>query len=279
MKIKSLSYYVLYLLPKNFLTVLVGYLTEIKRPKWLVKQAITIFARHFKIDFSEAEKPLASYTTIQEVFVRTLKPAARNIDYDNKAFISPCDGTISQIGKIESSTLIQAKKINYSLYDLLKSKDVADLFKDGDYCTIYLAPHNYHRFHAPFTGNIYYSRYYPGFLWPVNSLSVNNVDGLFCQNERVLSLMNLKEHQKKIGLVFVAATMVGKIKLNYSNISINRSNMAREEKNNFDVLKADEIGTFMFGSTIILLFEKGTIKNFIKKSHEKVKMGEKIAEL
>src|SRR3546814_2066257 len=76
---------------------------------------------------------------------RALKPGARPLPDDPQAFISPVDGTVSQFGRVTDGRLIQAKGHNYSIHDLLPEDAAVDDFLGGEFCTIYLAPYNYHR--------------------------------------------------------------------------------------------------------------------------------------
>lgn len=270
-------YLFMYLLPKNLLSTLVGKLVSYSKPGWLIKRSVIIFAKIFKINSEEAEKPLKEYQNIQEFFARKLKNNARIIDEENNILISPCDGYISQLGKINNQTLIQAKGKNYTLLALLKNKDLAAEFTNGYYCTIYLSPKDYHRFHMPLTGNIYKTIYYPGCLWPVNSWSVNNVNELFCQNERTVSLIK-SESNHSLAFIAVAATMVGKISLTYTQIQDRKAHKFIEQTHkNICLPKGEELGKFMFGSTIILLFNKNMMNKFAKNQGEVVKMGEKLA--
>src|SRR5207302_1460688 len=65
----------------------------------------------------------------------------------------------------------------------------ASQFAGGSFCTIYLAPYNYHRIHAPLGGEITGYVNMPGQLWPVNPIGVRNVEKLFCVNERLTTFM------------------------------------------------------------------------------------------
>ena len=126
-------------------------------------------------------------------------------------------------------------------------------------------------------GNIYKTIYYPGCLWPVNSWSVNNVNELFCQNERTVSLIK-SESNHSLAFIAVAATMVGKISLTYTQIQDRKAHKFIEQTHkNICLPKGEELGKFMFGSTIILLFNKNMMSKFAKNQGEVVKMGEKLA--
>src|SRR5690606_16767394 len=103
-------------------------------------------------------------------------------------FCSPADGFLAQSSRARSEEAVQVKGHTYSLKDLFlgdTAVDVPDL-GIGRYYTVYLAPHNYHRVHAPISGELIGIRYLPGELWPVNLPFVKNLPRLFTRNERLV---------------------------------------------------------------------------------------------
>ena len=167
----------------------------------------------------------------------------------DSTFVSPCDGVVSEKGHITNGRMTQCKGIDYSLEKLLKKDSLKEVFLDGTYITIYLAPFNYHRVHCPGDGEILENYTIPGDLWPVNKVSVTSIDELFCVNERNISIISTPEG--KYALIMVGATNVGSIELN-PNIQKGNS-----------VKKGDEYGIFNMGSTVILLFDRN-LKDSLK---------------
>jgi len=109
------------------------------------------------VDASEAERPLDEYPTFTEFFTRRLKPGARPIAPGELLPVSPVDGTVGELGDIVDSRLYQAKGKHYTLAELIggpNAEEDARQFAGGAFCTIYLAPYNYHRIHAPLGGGI-----------------------------------------------------------------------------------------------------------------------------
>ena len=103
-----------YLLPQHIVSRLAGFVAD-SHNKWLKNLLIKIFISHYKINMNEAsESQPQNYPTFNSFFTRTLKDGARPIAKSEKVIISPADGTISQIGKIEKKYLLQAK--NRTLY-------------------------------------------------------------------------------------------------------------------------------------------------------------------
>jgi phosphatidylserine decarboxylase len=221
---------------------------------------IAWFHRHYRIDLSEAEKPLLEdYPTFNDFFTRALKPGARPIAGDAAGIVSPSDGTLTEFGVLDRERMIQAKGMDYAVTALLdeRAASVAP-FIGGHYATIYLAPHDYHRVHAPVAGTLIRTRYIPGERYSVNRATASAIAGLFCRNERVVCWFD-----SAFGPV--AVVLVGA--LNVSSIStVTRgeiaSGPAREWPESppvpFD--KGAEIGRFNLGSTVILLFPKNAIR-------------------
>ena len=161
---------ILSLVHKNLESFLFGALVRIKRPKCLVSFIKRKFVKMYGIDMSEASYDIDSYLSLEDLFIRKLKEGVRVIE--EGALVSPCDGYISQMGKIKNKTLTQVKGKDYSVAALLKgysydgNQSVYDRL--DQYVTIYLSPSNYHRVHSPVTGKVRGIYSVVGKLWPVN---------------------------------------------------------------------------------------------------------------
>jgi phosphatidylserine decarboxylase len=259
-----------------------GRLVSIRWPKAINNCIIRRFVAIFSINVSEAEKNIEDYSSLQEFFIRRLKANARTISLEKNAVISPCDGVMSEAGYIEHGKLLQVKGKYYGVSDLLASPELAKKFEGGYFCTIYLSPRDYHRFHVPVDGAITQTRYIPGALWPVNKWAVKNIRNLFCINERIISLIEESVTKKNIAYIAVGATMVGKIKLDYCDVENKGTKsitIEHEGQNRVKVNKGQELGRFMFGSTVVMLFEKGFISGFEKITPAAVTMGEVLAKI
>ena len=66
-----------------------------------------------------AYKELKLYPDLNGLFTRRLAPQYRPQPIDSSIFSSPADGRLAQLGKIENSSLIQAKGIDYNLTNLM----------------------------------------------------------------------------------------------------------------------------------------------------------------
>src|SRR5438067_9617432 len=218
----ELSYTLLKLLPKNTLSRAVGVACRVNAPRPVMRAEIRAFARKYGVDASEAERPIDEYPTFTDFFTRRLKPGARPIAAGTLLPVSPVDGTIGALGEIVEGRAYQAKGKHYTLAELIGGPEAeadARQFAGGSFCTIYLAPYNYHRIHAPLGGAIAGYVNMPGQLWPVNPAGVRNVEKLFCVNERLTTF--LKTTRGACGVVAIGATNVGRIRAVYDDVVTN----------------------------------------------------------
>lgn len=254
-------------IPKNLLSLFVGVLVRIRFPQPVARWLVNGFVRLFNIDLSDAELSIDEFSTIEEVFTRKLRPDARSIQ---GPVCSPADGYLAISAPADLSLAVQAKGRIYNLIELIFDRDPNRPFdfEPAWYQTIYLAPHNYHRVHSPFKGSIERVRYVPGELWPVNKLFVDLVPNLFTRNERVVFDYRL-ENSARAYVVMVGATNVGRIVTpivpdlvtNALARQITPLLSTHEFKDPCQVDLGEEIGTFMLGSTVIIVYDKLAASN------------------
>ncbi|MDH5565528.1 MAG: archaetidylserine decarboxylase [Myxococcales bacterium] len=250
------------LLPLHALSRAAGALAALRLPGPVQRAQIRCFGRIVGVDFGEVRDPIASFRSLQAFFTRALAEGARPLDPDPRAFVAPCDGVWGAAGTVERGLLLQVKGRHYSLATLLGSDSDAARYEGGAFATFYLAPKDYHRFHAPCDVRIARARYLPGALWPVNPLGVENVPGLFAENERICAFMEVGgEHgAQPLCIVAVGATLVGKIRLRFDDLSTHAGRSAQERGYGEDAhafAKGQEWGCFEFGSSLIVLAAPG----------------------
>ncbi|MDH5262745.1 MAG: archaetidylserine decarboxylase [Gammaproteobacteria bacterium] len=249
-----------YVLPQHLLTALVWRVARIRNVA-IKDFLITRFVGFYRVDIEDVELAVPSdFATFNEFFVRALKADARPIDLANDSIISPVDGTVSIAGTIQHDSIIQAKGIDYSLLDLLATDtEQANAYVDGNFATIYLAPYNYHRVHAPMAGELIAAHYVPGDLFSVNDATVTRVNGLFRRNERLV--MHFQTTRGPFCLVFVGALNVGSISTPWSDELRPRKRGVVDvldlSRHTTAVSKGDLLGWFNMGSTVILLSPAG----------------------
>ncbi|WP_026431073.1 archaetidylserine decarboxylase [Paracidovorax oryzae] len=251
-----------YLLPKRALTSLAGRFAS-ARAGTRTTAAIRRFVARYKVDMSEAENPdIASYATFNDFFTRALRPGARPIA--DAPAVCPVDGAVSQFGHIDRDQIFQAKGHRYSTTALLGGDaQEAARFTDGSFATIYLSPRDYHRIHMPCDGRLRRMIYVPGSLFSVNPLTARGVPGLFARNERVVCLFDTP--LGSMALVLVGATIVGSMATAWHG-TVNPPRTAGLRQWTYDdgpevlLRKGEEMGRFMLGSTVVLLFEPGKLR-------------------
>lgn len=243
-----MSYNLLRILFNKGFSQLIGFLADLKLPKVFLNFIIKIYVRFYKIDILLYEK---DYDSFNDFFSRKLKNK-RNFDQNKDILISPSDGFITQFGKIEENVLLQAKKKNYKLENLIKDNEKAKSFYNGQFLSIHLTPSNYHRFHCPVDAKIKGYTYIKGGVFPVNAFGRNNIDDLYAKNERLITYFDAEEYE--FIMIFVGAFVVGKIAMNHFVYSCSDSGTFMEISNAPFVQKGELLGRFLMGSSIILLF-------------------------
>lgn len=218
--------------------------------------AVRRFAAAYDIDLSDAERSLEDYDSIASLFTRRLKDGARPIASAADALVSPVDGRVLSQGPLREGSLLQAKGKTFSISALLAQPDAEARCAEGAYAILYLAPHNYHRIHAPKAGAITEARFIPGDLFPVNPAATARVSSLFARNERVVVTMDTD--QGRLHTVLVGATCVGKIGLSFDATLVaehQRTPIHRGYEAPIAIAAGDELGVFHMGSTVIVATE------------------------
>ncbi|NIL95403.1 MAG: phosphatidylserine decarboxylase [Woeseiaceae bacterium] len=245
-----------YVLPRYWLTSLIYRVARVRNvavKDFLIRRFIKLY--DVNIDEVKLEVP-AGFETLNAFFIRELGDGVRPVDRKASAVVSPVDGIVSSAGKIDGNRIFQAKGLDYSLEDLLATDlQQARRFVDGAYATIYLAPYNYHRVHAPCDGRLTAAHYIPGDLFSVNTATAANVRGLFRRNERLA--LHFETDRGPWSLIFIGALNVGSISTPWSGEVRPRKSGVVEtfylDDAPRDVQKGDLLGWFNMGSTVILL--------------------------
>ena len=250
-----------YLIPKQALTAFAGWVAG---SQWggATTGIINWFVKRYNVNMAEAANPdTASYKSFNEFFTRPLRGGARPLAA--AAFVSPVDGAISQCGPIEGDQVFQAKGHGYSTRALVGGDvALAAQFHDGQFATLYLSPRDYHRIHMPCAGRLTRMIYVPGDLFSVNPTTARGVPGLFARNERVVCVFE-GEHGPFV-MVLVGATIVGSMATVWHGV-VNppRPGTVREwsyEMDSIALAQGEEMGRFLLGSTVVMLFPKGLMQ-------------------
>jgi len=249
-----------YLIPKQALTALAGRFAGARAGR-LTTAVIRWFIGRYGVNMAEAADPdPAGYPTFNEFFTRALVPGARPLARVD--LICPVDGAISQFGPIAGGRIFQAKGHHYTATALLGGDGaLAAHFQGGHFATLYLSPKDYHRIHMPCDGRLLRMIHVPGDLFSVNPTTARGVPGLFARNERVVCVFD-GTHGPWV-LVLVGATIVGSMATVWHGV-VNPPRPGQLRQWSYTdreiVLKqGDEMGRFLLGSTVVLLFPQGPL--------------------
>jgi phosphatidylserine decarboxylase len=265
----KLSILLQYCLPKQAITALAGKLANMQCGA-LTTKVIAWFVQRYKVNMAEAaNSDIASYTSFNDFFTRPLKAGAR--PQTQATFICPVDGAISQFGNIEQDQIFQAKGHSYSTLAMLAgNQTLSQKFENGHFACLYLSPKDYHRIHMPCDGTLKNMTYVPGDLFSVNPTTAANVPNLFARNERVVCEFESSQHGSFM-MVLVGATIVGSMATVWHEgidgvrngiINPPRTNNIRTwsyAEKNIVLKQGEEMGRFLLGSTVVMLFEKDAL--------------------
>ena len=251
-----------YILPQHFLSRIVYALMR-SEIKWVKNLLIHLISRVAGINYAEALSPdPVDYISFNAWFTRALKPGVRVFDPDPNAFLSPCDGKISETGSLKENRILQAKGKDYSLEDLLANDPVCQQLTGGYFSTIYLSPKDYHRIHMPLGGRLQRMIHVPGRLFSVAPYTVRQVPRLFARNERVISIFDTDSGP--LVIVLVGAMLVSSTETVWAGEVTPTKNKEVTVKDypdtDISLAKGEEMGRFNMGSTVILLIPPDAVK-------------------
>lgn len=250
-----------YLLPKQRLTTFAGRVAGAQGGA-MTTRLIRWFVGKYGVDMSEAENiDIGSYKSFNEFFSRPLKAGVRPLATAD--FVSPVDGAISQFGAIDDHHILQAKGHRFTTTELVGGDStLAAQFRHGSFANLYLSPKDYHRLHMPCDGKLMRMIYVPGTLFSVNPVTARGVPNLFARNERVVCVFESPHHGPFV-MVLVGATIVGSMATVWHGVvNPKRTNKISEWSYTDESIvlnKGDEMGRFLLGSTVVMLFPKDAI--------------------
>ena len=268
-----------YLLPKQALTAFAGFVAS-RRGGARTTRLIRWFVRRYGVDMNEAADPdVGNYASFNEFFTRALRPGVRPLAAAD--LVCPVDGSISQFGAIRHDQIFQAKGHDYSTTALVGGDAaLAAQFRDGHFATLYLSPKDYHRIHMPCDGRLLRMIHVPGELFSVNPTTARGVPGLFARNERVVCVF-ASAHGPFV-LALVGATIVGSMATVWHGV-VNPPRVARAREWTYadpsvQLKQGDEMGRFLLGSTVVMLFPSGPLRfNAAWAPERAIRMGEAMA--
>lgn len=266
-----------HILPKQPLTSLAGRIAGAKGGS-LTTRLVRWFIKRYGVNMTEAaDADIASYKSFNDFFTRPLRIGARPLARAD--FICPVDGAISQFGDIDDHHILQAKGHRFTVTDLVGGDmQLAAKFRHGGFANLYLSPSDYHRVHMPCDGILTRMIYVPGALFSVNPVTARRVPNLFARNERVVCVFESAAHGT-FAMVLVGATIVGSIATTWHGV-VNAKRTKKPSDWTYPdyrlcLKQGEEMGRFLLGSTIVMLFRQtGIVFNKEWAPERSVQLGE-----
>lgn len=226
----------------------VGWLADRRVPTPLRRAVYGAYALGTGARPAEAQLPLTAYPSLGAFFVRRLRPGLRPVEDAGDAIISPCDGRVQALDRIDAGSLLQAKGRPYAVRELLAGAG-AELDLEGAWAvTIYLGPSDYHRVHAPLDGVLSEVRWAPGDRHSVSPAVVQRRARVFSINER--AVLRLGTPLGPAFLVMVGALNVGRIRV----VGVEPESSPTTP---IQLARGDELARFEMGSTVVLILPAG----------------------
>lgn len=204
------------------------------------KRIVPSFAKQYKINVEEMDKPLEAYESLHDFFTRNLMSGARRFDGEIDTIASPVDAVLEDMGSIQEDATFQVKGKVYSIEEMLGGKKEAERYLGGQYMVLYLSPSHYHRIHSPVDGTVIRKQTLGSKSYPVNRWGMTLGKSPLSKNYREIT--EIEYEGGRLALIKVGAMFVNTIERTHTGDTLH---------------KGEEIGYFSFGSTVVLLFEKG----------------------
>lgn len=238
-------------LPRETISRGVGRLCDAPLSPAVSRVLVKAYARAYRCDLSEVCAPDQPYASFDEFFTRKLVDGCRPVSPLLDDVVSPADGTLQCVGRVEDGCRILVKGRPYDVARLVGDEAEARSYIGGQFAVVYLSPRDYHRVHAPVDGTVHTIRSMPGDLYPVNSIGERWVRDLFVVNRRVALVFDTAA-LGPVTMVMVGAMVVGRITVNAIDArDVPLGNHVLQPPVSYR--KGEEVGAFHLGSTAVLL--------------------------
>lgn len=242
---------ILRVLPRRRISRAMGKLADHRWSPPVGRAVVGLYSRVYDVDFEDCDRE--GYASFDAFFTRGLRAGARPIDSAADAIVSPADGRLDSMGRIDEGATFHVKGRPYHVGELLGDEAEAARYTGGAGCVVYLSPRDYHRVHAPVDGAIVEIRSLPGDYYPVNAIGMSHVGNLFAINRRVVIAIDT-QHLGRVTVVMVAAIVVGRVTVRAIDAHDVPHGIHRFAPP-LPVARGDEIGVFHLGSTAVVFVE------------------------
>jgi phosphatidylserine decarboxylase len=227
------------------------------------------------LDENEAERPLWAYASLNAMFTRGIKPICRPIPTLAHQFLSPCDGTVQDIGRVDGGKLLTLKGVEYRLDSLLPGMDPRP-YEGGQFLIIFLSPIHCHRVFCPQDGHLEETVHVPGYRLLVHPPYQRAEYPVYTLNERMILRFSTALGPSLV--VMVAGFGVGNITLPLAPDFRPQSKelATRTWSPPASVKRGDWIATFELGSTVVLFTPPAANVVPLIRPNEEVKYGQPV---
>lgn len=239
-----------------------------------------LYARMYPpgLDEEEADRPLEAYRSFNALFTRGVKPERRPIPAGTPEILSPCDGTIQDVGRVDAGRIMTVKGVEYSLASMLAGADVGP-YEGGWFAIIFLSPIDCHRVFSPVDGRLEGMVHVPGSRLLVHPPFQRPEFPVYSLNERVI--FRLSTGTGSCAVVMVAGWGVGNVTSPMAPGA--RSGSSRAWSRGWDEPPAIERGrwlaTFELGSTVVLITSSSPEATPLVSPNERVRYGQPVFRL
>jgi phosphatidylserine decarboxylase len=252
---------ILRVLPRAQIGYAIGQLAEQPWSPAIGRAIVGLYSRAYGVALDECADP-GNWASFDDFFTRRLRRGVRQIDATSGTVVSPADGRIESMARIDEGGTFVVKGRPYTVPELIGSESDARRFRGGTGLVVYLSPRDYHRVHAPIGGDVRRIRSIPGDYFPVNAIGERWIPNLFCRNRRVAIDIDGTDGLGRVTVVLVAAMIVGRITV----MGLSDRDVPFGD-HSFDpplrVHQGDEIGVFHLGSTAVVLVERHAVSRWV----------------
>lgn len=262
------------LFPHRLLNQLAARLMTAQRPEFAVQAAIRLWIRRAAIDMSDFAPE--SYRTLEEFFLRRLREGARPLA---AGLCSPVDGEVFAAGALAPGTTLMVKGQRLSVERLVNGRvhrAPLSSYEGGHYVAIFLSPRGYHHIHMPLAGQLLRCQWLAGRYFPQNAVALRHIPAVYERNERAILFCAAPDAGQFI-MILVGASLVGGIHL--AEIPAELWRHPQPTELGLKYAKGQRLAHFSFGSTVVLLFPRGSVRRLVVGAGDAVRMGQQLGEL
>lgn len=267
-----------HLFPHRAINGIARRLARARRPRWLIQALLRLWVRRDQIRLEDcAVSDLAQFASLEELFLRRLRPGARPIHA--AGITAPVDGRLLAAGTLRADTCLAVKGHALSFARIVNGRAPTaplplDAYVGGAYAVLFLSPRGYHRIHMPVSGQLVDVRWLGGRFFPQNEQALARIPGVYERNERAVVRVRPAGRATDLLLVLVGASVVGGIELE----GYRRADWARPTPFALGRPRAHgaEIAHFTFGSTVIVFAPAGAAGALVPSPGADVRMGQRL---